>query len=144
MAYLTEAEHERVSAAVAEAELTTSGEIVTIIADRSDGYADVALAWSALVSFLLLSLVPLAPHLLLEPLAVFHGGWNVEWEASGILVAAAALGIVSFLLMLALQLWEPIKFRLIPNRIKTDRAENRAIALFKVGRSAAPTAAPAS
>ena len=42
MGYLSEAEHKLVSDAVAAAESTTSGEIVTVLADRSDGYTDVA------------------------------------------------------------------------------------------------------
>ena len=131
--YLTPEGHARVSAAVGRAELKSSGEIVTIVADRSDGYTDVALAWATLVAFLLMALVPLTPDLLLQPLAVFHGGWNIEWEAGGILAAGAALGIVSFLLVLGVQFWTPLKFMMIPGRIKTDRAENRAIELFKVG-----------
>jgi putative membrane protein len=131
MAYLSEEEHLRVTAAVSAAEAHTAGEIVTIIADRSDGYNDVNLAWSALFAFLLLSLLPFIADAVLDALAPFHGGWNVAWEAPGIFGAAAAIGIVAFLLATAVQLWTPLKFALIPGRIKTDRAENRAIDLFK-------------
>ena len=46
MAYLTADEHKIVSDSVGEAEQTTSGEIVTVLADRSDAYTDVALWWS--------------------------------------------------------------------------------------------------
>ena len=66
MAYLTAEEHRRVSAAVAEAEARTSGEIVTVVADRSDGYSDVAFAWAALVAFLFLTLLPFAATLLVS------------------------------------------------------------------------------
>jgi len=41
MAYLTPEQHKIVTDAVGEAELTTSGEIVTVLADRSDGYSDI-------------------------------------------------------------------------------------------------------
>ena len=131
MAYLSAEEHLRVTAAVGAAEAHTAGEIVTIIADRSDGYNDVNLAWSALFAFLVLSLLPFIADPVLDALAPFHGGWNVEWEPPGIFAAAAAIGIVAFLLATAVQLWTPLKFALIPGRIKSDRAEDRAIELFK-------------
>jgi len=131
MAYLSQEDHVRVTTAVGAAEARTSGEIVTIIADRSDGYNDVNLAWSALFAFLVLSLLPFIAEPVLDLLAPFHGGWNVAWEAPGIFGAAAAIGIVAFLLATAAQLWTPLKFALIPSRIKTDRAEDRAIDLFK-------------
>ncbi|WP_121116608.1 TPM domain-containing protein [Croceibacterium ferulae] len=133
MAYLTPDEHARVSAAVAAAEAHTSGEIVTIVADRSDGYMDVALAWSALGAFAVMALLPFVAGPVLDSLAVFHGGWNVAWEAPGILAAAAAIGIAGFLLLLAIQAWLPARMALVPGFIRTDRAEDRAIALFKVG-----------
>ena len=40
---ITQADHEAVTRAVAEAELKTSGEIVTVVARESDGYTDVPL-----------------------------------------------------------------------------------------------------
>ncbi len=133
MAYLNAEEHARISAAVAAAEGRSSGEIVTIIADRSDGYTDVALAWAALLAFLVLALLPFVADPVLNALAPLHGGWNVAWEAPGIFAAAAAIGIATFLLVLAVQMVPAIRFALVPARIKTDRAENRAIDLFKVG-----------
>jgi putative membrane protein len=51
MGYLSQADHEIVSNAVAQAELTTSGEIVTVLADRSDEYNDVVLVWAAALAF---------------------------------------------------------------------------------------------
>jgi len=133
MAYLSAEEHARVGAAVAAAEARSSGEIVTIVADQSDGYTDVALAWSALFAFLVLSLLPFVADAVLDALAPFHGDWNVAWEPPGIFAAAAAIGITAFLLATAVQLWTPLKFALVPGRIRTDRAEDRAIELFKVG-----------
>ncbi|WP_347304342.1 TPM domain-containing protein [Croceibacterium sp. TMG7-5b_MA50] len=133
MAYLTPEEHTRVSAAVAAAEAHTSGEIVTIVADRSDGYTDVALAWAALIAFAVLALLPFIAAPALDALAIFHGGWNVAWEAPGIFAAAAAIGIVSFLIALGVQAWFPLRMALVPGSIRTDRAEDRAIQLFKVG-----------
>src|SRR5690606_41433647 len=59
--YLTADDHERVSDAVALAESHTAGEIVTVVADRSDGYSDVAFAWAALVASTALALFALVP-----------------------------------------------------------------------------------
>ena len=133
MAYLSAEEHVRVSAAVAAAEARSAGEIVTIVADRSDGYSDVALAWAALFAFAVLALLPFVADPLLALLAPLHGGWNVEWQAPGILAVAAAIGIAAFLLALAVLMVPAIRFATIPGRIRTDRAEERAIELFKVG-----------
>ena len=57
MKYLDERQHTIVSKAVAAAEDTTSGEIVTVLADRSDGYTDVALWWAIGASFTAMSFV---------------------------------------------------------------------------------------
>ena len=58
---ITQADSEAVTRAVAEAELKTSGEIVTVVAQESDGYTDVALALSAFVAFTGLVLAPYPP-----------------------------------------------------------------------------------
>ena len=55
MAMLDTAQHRLVSEAVAAAELTTSGEIVTVLADSSDGYTDIALVWAVAVAFTAMS-----------------------------------------------------------------------------------------
>ena len=133
MAYLTAEDHKRVSDAVALAESETSGEIVTVVADRSDGYSDIALAWAVLAAFLALGVFAAFPEFFLGKLEWLSGGWNHEWTDREILAIAAALGLVKFLAVLLIQLWQPLKFWLIPPPIKTARALGRAIDLFKVG-----------
>lgn len=133
MAYLTSEEHAKVTAAVGQAERRTSGEIVTIVADRSDGYTDVALAWAALVSFLVLSLLAFFPDAPLDAYESLHGAWNAEWTPGEVFAAAAGVGMLVFLLMVLVQLWRPLKYALVPAVVKTNRAEERAIDLFKVG-----------
>ena len=51
MRYLSADEHDKVTSAVEAAEAHTSGEIVTVLTARSDGYSDIALAWSAAAAF---------------------------------------------------------------------------------------------
>lgn len=132
MAYISPEDHQRIRAAVAAAENRSTGEIVTIVADRSDGYSDIAFAWAALASFLILTVLPFVAAPVLDWLSIFHGGWNVEWQAPGIFGAAAAIGIVTFLLVLLVQLWTPVRFALVPRNIRAARTEDRAIELFKV------------
>ena len=133
MAYLTAEDHKRVSDALALAESETSGEIVTVVADRSDGYSDIALAWAVLAAFLALGVFAAFPEFFLGKLEWLSGGWNHEWTDREILAIAAALALVKFLAVLLIQLWQPLKFWLIPPPIKTARALGRAIDLFKVG-----------
>ena len=131
--YLTPEEHKRVSDAVALAESHTSGEIVTVVADRSDGYSDVMFAWAALVAFTALAVFALVPHFYLGLIEHVLGGWNHEWTDSEILGIATAIAIVKFVATWAILRWQPLRFLLVPPPIKTSRALARAIDLFKVG-----------
>src|SRR5688572_5938279 len=131
--WISASDHARVSAAVAAAEARTAGEIVTVVADRSDGYSDIAFAWAALVSFTALALFALFPQLVLGKLEWLAGGWNHEWTDRELLGIATGLAIVKFLAAWALLHWQRLRFALIPGPIKTARALGRAIDLFKVG-----------
>jgi putative membrane protein len=131
--WLSEADHARVSAAVEAAEAKTAGEIVTVVADRSDGYSDVAFAWAALAAFTALAVFALFPQFVLGKLEWLAGGWNHEWTDRELLGIAAALAILKFVGVWLVQLWQPLKFVLVPPPIKTARALGRAIDLFKVG-----------
>jgi putative membrane protein len=132
-AYLSEADHARVSAAVAEAESRTAGEIVTVVADRSDGYSDIALAWSAIVAFAALVVLALLPDFYLGLADILLDHWAHEWTPREIFTLAAVVAIAKFLGMWLIQLWPPLKFWLILPSIKTQRTLARAVSLFKVG-----------
>ncbi len=131
--YLSEADHVRVSAAVAEAESRTAGEIVTVVADRSDGYSDIALAWSALAAFTALVVLALVPEMWLDAADWLLDHWAHEWTPREVLTLAAVVAIAKFLVVWLVQLWPPLKFWLVLPPIKTQRTLERAIALFKVG-----------
>lgn len=131
--YLNDEQHRLVSDAVARAEGQSSGEIVTVIADRSDNYGDIALAWAALAAMTALTILALFSGFFLGLFNGLRGDWNGAWTAGGALTLAAAIGILIFMAVWLIQLWEPIKFRLIPGRVKTDRARERAMTIFKVG-----------
>ena len=132
-AFLSGPDHDRVSAAVSTAEAHTAGEIVTILTERSDGYWDVALAWAAAVAGLALSVYALMPDFYLGLIDRVTGAWAREWSIREVLWLASIGATLKFLGMLALQLWQPLRFWLVPPPIKSDRVRNRAVTCFKVG-----------
>jgi putative membrane protein len=130
---LSETDHDRVSAAVAAAEAHTAGEIVTVVAQRSDGYADIALAWAALVAFTALTALSLFPDFYLGLLDRVLGHWAHEWTARQVFTVALGVATLKFIGMLLLQLWQPLKLWLVPSHIKALRVRDRATAFFKTG-----------
>jgi putative membrane protein len=132
-AWIKEADQARVTAAVAAAEANTAGEIVTVVADRSDGYSDVALAWSAIVAFTALVVLALFPDFYLGLADRVLDHWQHEWTPREVLALAAIVGIAKFIGVWLIQLWSPLKFGLIPPPIKSARTLARAVSLFKVG-----------
>ena len=133
MSYLNEAQHELVSDAVEEAESNTSGEILTVLAARSDGYTDVAMWWAAGVGFTVMTLLAAFPDWLTGLLDWFAGGWGGDWSNGQLLGWLVAIGLVAFLLAVLVQLWPPLRFALIPAPVKTARVHAQAIKHFKVG-----------
>lgn len=133
MRYLTEAEHDIVSKAVAEAELGTSGEIVTVLADRSDGYTDIALWWSAGAAFTAMSVFAYFPEFYLSKLDWLMGGWTHDWTPGQIMTIIIGIGLLKFIGTLAIQMWQPLKFLLVPGPVKKARVRDAAIRHFKVG-----------
>lgn len=131
--YLSEADHTRISTAVADAELLSSGEIVTLLADRSDGYTDVALAWAALVAFLALGVLAIMPNFYMGLYDRLIADWGHEWSPRMIFSLALGVATVKFAGMLLLQMWQPLKFFLIPSTIRSRRVHQRAVQAFRIG-----------
>jgi putative membrane protein len=130
---MTDPERERVAAAVAAAEGASAGEIVTILSDRSDGYGDVALAWSALVGLVALLALLLAPGFYLGLYESLTGGWIHEWTPRLVFGVAALVVSLKFAGMWLLMLWRPLRLFLTPAAIRHHRVRARAITCFKVG-----------
>ncbi len=133
VAHMNDADHQLVTHAVAEAEKTTDGEIVTIVTDMSDHYNDIALAWASIAAFLALSIVSVFPAKFLIALNWTTDGWEYDYSAGqylGILFAfLAVIWIIKWLVMK----WVPLRMALTPKHIKIRRVRDRAIRLFKVG-----------
>ena len=130
---MSEADRARVGAAVTEVESRTAGEIVTIVSEQSDDYAEVALVWSALVGFLALAALSIAPGFYLGIYDWITGGWVQQWQPGGVFAVAILVATIKFSSMWLLQLWRPLRLFLVPGPVKHQRVRSRAIMCFKVG-----------
>ena len=134
--HIDEADHRVVTAAVAEAEHQTSGEIVTIVADLSDHYNDVALVWASAASFLALCLYGIFPEFLAGIVERVSGGWEHDYSAGEyIAIISLVLGLKWFGTWLIMR-YIPLRLALTPKYVKMARVRARAISLFKVGAEA--------
>ena len=133
MARLSEADQRLVSEAVTRAEENTSGEVVTVLADRSDGYADVALLWAITIAFTAMALVASFPEFYTGLFDRTFGNWAHEWTAGELMTLVTGVGLIKFFAVWAIQSWHPLKFFLVPAPIKSHRANAAAVRLFKVG-----------
>lgn len=133
MAFLNDAEHAQVSAAVAAAELHSAGEIVTVLAEQSDGYSDIQLAWAFLAATLALAVLTVFDGFFLAKIDLLFGGWNQVWSPRALLSLALLLVVAKFAAVWLIQLWRPLKFFLVPGPIKRARVRDAAVRHFKVG-----------
>ncbi len=130
-----EADHQRVSDAVHAAEAGTSGEIVTIVADRSDAYEDIALVYTGLAALFVPILFAAWPVLPQGIVAQFTSGWGTTEIRDLMLLTFAAMALVSALKFGALQV-EPLRMFFTPRTVRRRRVRARAIQLFKVAAEA--------
>lgn len=133
MAHMDDAGRSLIAAAVSEAETATSGEIVTVLAEASDGYTDVALLWAAGAAFTAMSVFAAFPQPFLDIWDRMIGGWGHEWTTGELASMVIALGLLKFLAVLLVQQWQPLKWALVPGPVKTIRVHNQAVRQFRVG-----------
>lgn len=130
---MSAADHVLVTAAVADAERHTSGEIVTIVTDLSDHYDDIAMAWASAIALLALISYATFPDFYIGLITRLSSGWGHEYttgEYVAFLVTAVALKWVGTWLILK---WIPLRMAITPKATKLARVRSRAISLFKVG-----------
>jgi putative membrane protein len=135
----TEAERQAVSDAVKAAEAGTSGEIVTVVADRSDSYHDAGLHHAVLAIFAALAAFAAWPDFYLRVLALASGGWVHEPSLMRVLTV---LWVVLAMLFLAVRYglnYMPLRLWLTPKATRRRRVRRRALELFKVGTEARTT-----
>jgi putative membrane protein len=123
-----------VTDAVAEAEAHTSGEIVTVMAAQSDGYTDVALVWAIAIAFTAMSVVAVIPDFYTGLWDwLWHDGWAGQWTHGEVLSLAVGFGLLKFVGVMAVLLWQPLRMLLVPAPVKRMRVRAAAIRHFKVG-----------
>ena len=132
MMKLTAEDHVRVSAAIAEAEAKSDGEIVAVASERSDFYHDVGLHYAVLVLFLVLAFFTAWPDQL-ELWWTRLMGWTAEPSMRELLTLLLGLALFKFLVVLFILKWMPLRLLLTPGSTKTRRVRRRAIMLFKAG-----------
>ena len=128
---LTPDDHRLVTAAIGEAELATDGEIVTIVAARSDRYHDVALHWAVLAMLLPMALFAVRPDWLTGLLDLALGGWRPEPSPHELITALLILTAATFLAALLILRHPGLRGALTPPATKTRRVRRRALHLFR-------------
>jgi putative membrane protein len=126
MAFISDHDRARIGEAIAAAEKKTSGEIVAVLSGESASYLHVPFLWAALIALI----VP-------WPL-VYFTWWPVQW------IYLIQLGV--FLAVLVLTLPRRVRYALVPQSIKTERAHRRAVEQFLVQNlhtTAGPVRSPA-
>ena len=121
----------RVSAAVTAAERASNGEIVTVLAEKSDSYHDVGLHYAVLAMLLVPALLAALPQRLVDRAVGLFAAWD-ETITRGALMAAlfVALALV-FLIVRYLLALPGLRMALTPGRTKERRVRRRAVELFR-------------
>ena len=130
---LSEADHRRVSQAIAAAEAQSDGEIIAVTTDLSDAYHDVALHWAVLALIATLATCAAAPALLHFWFDLLFGGWQPEPSLAQLLTLLLFAAVLKFTAVLLILKYMPLRLALTPGATKTRRVRRRAIAIFKAG-----------
>jgi putative membrane protein len=126
-------DHTLVTAAVTQAERNSDGEIVTIVAEKSDSYHDVGLHYAVLAMLLVLPILALFPQSFIDWAMGRFLGWD-EVLTRGALMAFLFVKLAAVFLIVRYALaYMPLRMALTPGSTKSRRVRRRAIELFRVG-----------
>ena len=128
---LTEADHAKVSAAIAAAEKTTDGEIVAVTAQLSDSYHDVALHWAVIVMIGAMAFTAAFPDKLELAFELLFGGWRPDPGLGELLTLLLFFLVLKFTAALLILKWMPLRLALTPRSTKARRVRRRAVQLFR-------------
>lgn len=133
MTKISAEDRKRISAAVHEAERHTSGEIVTILARRSDDYRDVVIGWGAAVIFLALATLASVPVAWVDWLRGVVLGWQAHLGHHEVVLAIIGWLLLKFAgTVLIVAIW-PVRMFMTPPALKARRVRARALDYFRVG-----------
>jgi putative membrane protein len=130
---MSEADHAKVSAAIAAAESSSDGEIVAVATDISDAYHDVALHWAVLALIAVLAWAAVCPSCLEWWVEALLGGWRAETTQRELLTVLMVLAVLKFTAVLLILKYMPLRLALTPGATKQRRVRRRAISIFKAG-----------
>jgi putative membrane protein len=128
---LSEADHEKVSKAIAAAEARTNGEIVAVATPISDAYHDVALHWALIPLFAVLAWAAWRPTALIWWYDFLFGGWSPDPTLSQLLTLLMFFAALKFTVALLMLKWMPLRIALTPGATKHRRVRRRAVVVFK-------------
>lgn len=129
---LSDADHSRVSAAIAAAEAQSDGEIVAVVTDLSDPYHDVGLHWAVIALIAVLAVAAAYPFSLTWWYETIFGGWS-EPTLAELLTLLLFIGVLKFTAVLLILKYMPLRLALTPGATKQRRVRRRAIAIFRAG-----------
>ena len=133
MQRLSPEDHALVTAAVAQAETQSDGEIVTIVAGRSDAYHDVALHYAILMMLIVPAMLAMLPQGWIDWAEGLMLGWNGEFTRAASMIVLFVLLALAFLIVRLALAWMPLRMALTPGRTKSRRVHRRAVQLFRSG-----------
>jgi len=128
---LSDADRDKVSAAIAGAEGNSNGEIVAVATPISDAYHDVALHWALIPLFAVLAWAAWRPTALVWWYDFLLGGWNPDPTLSQLLTLLMVFAALKFTVALLILKWMPLRLALTPRSTKERRVRRRAITIFK-------------
>jgi putative membrane protein len=128
---LSEADHEKVSAAIAAAEAKSNGEVVAVATPLSDSYHDVALHWALVPLFAVLAWAAWRPTALAWWYDLLTGGWQPEPTIGQLLTLLMIFAALKFTVALLILKWMPLRLALTPATTKHRRVRRRAVTVFR-------------
>lgn len=131
MVGLSEADSQKVSAAITAAEAGSNGEIVAVATPISDSYHDVALHWALVPLFAVLAWAAWSPTALTWWYNFLFGGWQPDPTMSELLTLLMFFAALKFTIALLILKWMPLRLALTPPATKHRRVRRRAITVFK-------------
>jgi putative membrane protein len=131
MLAISEEDRDRIAAAVGRAEQASDGEIVTVIAQRSDAYHDVALHYAILLMLLVPAVWAVLPQGLIDWALGTFLGWNARLDRELLMGLLFVKLAGAFLIVRLLLAWLPLRMALTPSATKSRRVRRRAVEIFK-------------
>ncbi|HEX6859832.1 MAG TPA: TPM domain-containing protein [Caulobacteraceae bacterium] len=132
---VSQADHERIAEAIAQAEMTTAGEIYCIVADEVSDYRETPIAWAAGAALVLPALALLLGFRP-QALSDLFGGWTIAHVAASdatvlsSLTTYIVLQAVVFVLAALVTSIPGVRRFLTPSAVRAERVHEAAMQQF--------------